>query len=176
MVAAYNGSAWFYTHSSGLVLISSTTIGSAVSSVTVSGAFSSTYENYRIIVSGGVASGSVNVKLQLGSTTTGYYAFRIYGQYNAATVTGEQTNNGANFYMGFASTNTIFGIMDVSGPNAAKRTTVFGYGAVPALSSLGPQIVGGFEDSATQHTAFTILPDSNQTFTGGTIRVYGYKN
>jgi hypothetical protein len=39
-----------------LTLIKTQTIGTAVSSVTVTGAFSTTYDNYKIIVSGGVAS------------------------------------------------------------------------------------------------------------------------
>jgi hypothetical protein len=40
----------------GLTLISTTTIGTTVSSITVSGAFSATYDNYKIVVSGGTGS------------------------------------------------------------------------------------------------------------------------
>jgi hypothetical protein len=49
----YNGSAWVSAISSGLNLITSQVIGSGVASVQVTGAFSTTYDAYKIIVSGG---------------------------------------------------------------------------------------------------------------------------
>jgi hypothetical protein len=71
----YDGSSWNPVGvAPGLVLISTTTIGTTVASVTVSGAFSATYDNYKIIVSGGVGSTNITLRLKLGSTTTGYYA------------------------------------------------------------------------------------------------------
>jgi hypothetical protein len=58
----------------GLVLISATTIGTTVANVTVSGAFSATYDNYKIILSDGVSSASsCNLNFKFGATTTGYY-------------------------------------------------------------------------------------------------------
>jgi len=45
------------TSASGLTFIKSQTIGSAVSSVTVTGAFSATYDNYLITINGGAGSG-----------------------------------------------------------------------------------------------------------------------
>ena len=39
-----------YLNNGGLVYISGTTVGTGVSSVTVSSAFSSTYDNYRVII------------------------------------------------------------------------------------------------------------------------------
>jgi hypothetical protein len=63
------------------------TIGSAVSSVTVNGAFSSTYDNYRIIISGGVGSTANNIGFTLGATTTGYYEARINCTYSTGVVT-----------------------------------------------------------------------------------------
>ena len=57
---------------SALVLISSTTIGTTVSSVTVSSAFSSTYDAYKIVLTGGVGSASDSaIALKLGSTKIG---------------------------------------------------------------------------------------------------------
>jgi hypothetical protein len=58
----------------GLTLITAQTIGSGVATVTVSSVFSATYENYKIIMSGGVSSATSSIRFQLGATTTGYYA------------------------------------------------------------------------------------------------------
>jgi len=176
-VAAYNGSAWVYTNSDGLVLVKTQTINSGVISMAVTGAFSSDYENYRIIVSGGVANYPNNLWLQLGNTTTGYYGFRTYGSFNAATVTGQQINNSSNLFVGFGSVNSLFAVIDVSGPNAARRTAVSAYGVTTQSNAgIGVMFGGGFEDSNTQHTGFSILTDSVWNMTGGIIRVYGYKN
>ena len=63
----------------GLRLIKKQTIGTGVSSVTVTGAFSATYDNYKIIVTGGSNSvGTSNVLTTLGGSTTGYYYNLIY--------------------------------------------------------------------------------------------------
>jgi hypothetical protein len=51
--------------SSGMTLISTTTIGTAVSSVNVTSAFSTTYDNYKIMISGGVASTTVGTEHQV---------------------------------------------------------------------------------------------------------------
>ena len=68
-LAAYNGSAWITQN--GLQLIKIQTIGSAVSSVTVSDVFNSIYDNYLVQLSGGVGSTAQNLNLTLGATATG---------------------------------------------------------------------------------------------------------
>lgn len=161
---------------SALVLISSTTIGSAVSSVTVSNAFSSTYDNYKIIVSGGVASTSGAGRLSLGSTTTGYYGFYVVGSYSATTVTGENNNNTTAGFEDcfFGSTNSLIMNLDLFAPNLAK-TTHANWTCANANTASSWLVGGGFLNDTTQYTAFTLTPSSG-TLTGGTIRVYGYTN
>jgi hypothetical protein len=176
----YDGANWVAISggsSSGLDLISTTTIGTTVSTVTVSSAFSSTYDNYLVLISGGSASGNCNLTLQLGSTTSGYYWFGYYGVTSSATVTGINGSNTANFsYAGIGSTNDINSITTIQAPYLAKRTHISTTSS-RANTASNPTINRneGFEDSNTQHTAFTIAPDSG-TITGGTIKVYGYKN
>jgi hypothetical protein len=159
----------------GLTLITAQTIGSAVSSVTVTGAFSATYENYKIVVSGGTSSGEANLTLQLGSTTTGYYA--AYGriEYVGAGQSFASDNNGAVFSrFGATNTNGMVGNCDVLSPNLAKNTFFTGtYLGTATASSAGS--FAGFLNNTTAYTAFTIATSSG-TLTGGTIRVYGYKN
>ena len=158
----------------GLVFISSTTIGTSVTSITVSSAFSSTYNNYKIIVSGGSAAEDCSIFLQLGSTTSGYYGWSLEGSSSASTVTGTPRSNVDNFKSPFGgSTNGLSGIVELQGPNMAERTAL--YGQRIRLSTPGAVILtNGFENSDTQHTAFTILSDT--AMTGGTIKVYGYAN
>lgn len=160
---------------SALVLISSTTIGSAVTSVTVSNAFSATYDNYLIIVSGGVASTSVNISLALGASTTGYYAFDIYGDYSLSTVTGFNASNAASINIGVGTTSNLDAQCVVKGPYLSK-TTGFVYDYSQHKTSGAPVGSGhAFLNDTTSYTAFTIGRSSG-TITGGTIRVYGYAN
>ena len=163
------------TPASGLTLIKTQTIGSAVSSVTVTSAFSSTYDNYRITVSGGVASANNVLNLTLGATTTGYYRFQINALYSVSTVGGSNGSNTASFYgSGLGSVNSITGDFELQSPNLAKNTHWRGFAAG---SSSNNEIYWnqGYLADTTAYTAFT-LTTSTGTLTGGTIRVYGYQN
>jgi hypothetical protein len=159
----------------GLTLVKTETIGTAVSSITVSNAFSSTYDNYLITVNGGVCSADITLDLQLGSTTTGYYGFGGYGNPNSATLLGDNYNNISKFRIAFSGDSSIIsGRLELQNPNLAKRTMIYSQSARSATNGIN-LIYAGSETSTTQHTAFTLLTSSG-TVTGGTIRVYGYSN
>ena len=51
---------------SGLTYVKQQTIGNGVASVTVSDAFSATYDNYKIVINGGATSAQTSISLQLG--------------------------------------------------------------------------------------------------------------
>jgi hypothetical protein len=158
---------------SALTLVKTQTIGTAVSNVVVTNAFSAAYENYKIIVNGGVASTNCYISLQLGASTTGYYSFMIFGQYSGPTVTGSASSNGANFlYAGDGSTSGNYMNADFLNPFLAKYTR-FG-NSMGYQSALGSGMSSGVHQVATSYTDFTIAP-STGTLTGGTIYVYGYK-
>lgn len=171
------GLKWAAAPASGaLTLITSQTIGSAVSSIAVSNVFSSTYDNYLIIISGGVMSASKNLQLQLGSTTTGYYESSYYFGPTSGTFNSDPQNNGANFrYAATGSTDSMCGIVYLIGPNLAKATA-YQSNVMRAVANRIYNISYGTEDSSTQHTGFTLLVDGGGTATGGTIKVYGYQN
>jgi hypothetical protein len=159
----------------GLWLVKSQTIGIAVSSVTVTGAFSSDYDNYRIIVSGGVASTNNNLILTLGSTTTGYYRWVVYGNYNATTPLGGGGTNVSGWESSvYGTTDNLHGVMDLFGPNLAK-TTQWVDTVVEARTTGLVGFQGGYLNNTTQYTAFTFTTNTG-TITGGTIKVYGYRN
>jgi hypothetical protein len=161
---------------SGLTLISSTTVGTAVSSVEITGAFSSTYDNYFITASGIDGSTSTNGALTFGATTSGYYYSLIYTSFTSNTVVGVAGANQASFpnVLGYNASNGCNLHVNVKSPNLADNTVV-SYNYVEA-STGGIGLYGaGYLNNTTQYTSFKITPATG-TLTGGTIKVYGYQN
>ena len=170
----YDGANWQAVGASGLTLISSTTIGTTVSSVTVSSAFSATYDNYKIIVNGGTSSnGNTFLKMTLGATVTNYYYGELSRTY-AGVLGGGNSSNGSNWFAGLAKTNGLVMNMELQNPFLSARTIFSFIGANPTTTG-ECEFVGGFLDNATSYTEFTLAPNAG-TITGGTIRVYGYAN
>jgi hypothetical protein len=173
----YSGIAWVAVggaSASGLTLIKSQTIGSAVSSVTVTDAFSATYDNYLITVSDGVGSTSGNTVMTLGATTANYYVTGVFFSPTSSTVTGFNVNNGSGWVSTYFTTNNNSGHINLQSPFLSKRTT-FSTSAIGALSTSNFANYMGFLNNATSYTAFT-LTASTGNLTGGVIRVYGYQN
>jgi hypothetical protein len=161
-----------YLANSGLVYIKQQTIGSAVASVTVSDAFSTTYDNYKIVISGGLASGLTTLVLTLGASVTGYSSGTFYVSYGSTTPLAASDNASSSFgYAGYATTGFIAFNLDVVNPFLAKPT-VFGPTNWAAGTVAGTGT--GIHNVATSYTAFTIATSSG-TLTGGTIFVYGYR-
>jgi hypothetical protein len=158
-----------------LTLISSTTIGSAVTSVAVTGVFSSTYDNYLIIVSGGAHSSSGWLNLQMGATTTGYYQGRTETSYAGAADLGGSSNQASFRFVGWGAANGLNLAAQVISPNLAKNTFVYSSFARNGTTEAAG-ISNGYLDNTTQYTDFTLLRQTSGTLTGGTIKVYGYAN
>jgi hypothetical protein len=161
---------------SGLTLVKQQTIGSAVSSVTVTGAFSATYDNYLIQVNGGVASAGVDAALlTLGSTTTGYYLSGYYMNYSSSTVNGFNVNNGASFNACYATTAGISGRIFLQNPFLSDETTLQST-LIQVLTGGSQANYTGFLNNTTSYTAFTLTANAGGNLTGGEIRVYGFQN
>jgi hypothetical protein len=62
-------------------------------------------------------------------------------------------------------------VMDISNPNVAKRK----YGFVHSQSGNGSFMANIYQNTTSTTTGF-VLGKSGDTMTGGTIRVYGYRN
>lgn len=173
----YSGSAWVAiggTTATGLTLISATPC-SAVSSQAIT-AFSSTYQNYRIIIAGdGTADGTINLKMRSGSTdsSTGYYAYtnRYFSTNSTQTYA---NNNGTDYEIG-QSFNTASSVTDILRPFEAKRTallttyTVYNTSVPRSVNA----ITQGLHNLETSYDGFNLIL-SGGTFTG-TIYVYGYQ-
>ena len=159
----------------GLWLVKTQTVGTGVSSVTVSGAFSSTYDNYYVTYTGGTGSTLTPLRIQLGATATGYYNTLVYGTYANALINANVNDNNAARWTYVGSTSTTFQSLQMwlYGPNLAARTVMSAQYVDPANAGAA----NGYLADNTQYTAFTMTPLAvGATITGGTIRVYGYRN
>jgi hypothetical protein len=158
-----------YLANSGLVYVTSATIGTSVSSVAVANAFNSTFDNYKIVASGGTGNTAQAIAMILTGSTANYYQFLSYVNYATAGQTLASVNNGANWsYVGETSTNSTVINIDVINPNLAKYTYFNG-----SYTGTVAGTIGGYHGVATAYTGFTLSVAGNMT--GGTITVYGYR-
>ena len=148
------------------------TVGTAVSSVTVTNAFSATYDNYKIIYAGGVASQIINLRMNIGAAVANYYGAVLYCNYANNTPSAIGTNAGSSCtYVGGGDTSFVHVNADIESPFISK----------PTLVSCLYQDNGAFGSSnyrladTTSYSSFSLASNLG-TITGGTIRIYGYRN
>ena len=162
-----------YLANSGLVYVKTQTITGTPSTVTVSSAFSSSYDNYRIIVNA-TGSSQMSVGVQMGASATGYYGFLIYGDIGSNAVTGFSMSNNSLFRFvggGTGAGTSVVGSFDLLNPYAAAYTRV-PTGPYWDTNSMGQ--INAEHRVATSYTDFVLVAGSGN-FTGGTITVYGYR-
>jgi hypothetical protein len=155
----------------GLVLIKKQTIGTAVSSVAVTDAYSADYEAYKIIITGGVSSATCDLRvINTGSTASYAYAY-LYANYGTSAITASTSSSASNMaFVGVGTTATLRANFDVINPFLEKPTI---FSALIASNFIGGT-ANGYHNVATSYTGFTITPHTG-TLTGGTIYVYGYR-
>jgi len=157
---------------SGLVFVKAQTIGSGVSSVTVTDAFSSTYKSYLIQLTNVTATLTSVITFQLTGLTSGYYGNLIYanllggspvsaGYNNASTFTHAGGCNGVNAYLNLTCTNPFLALptfmtSEFVDTNNAGRTQAY-------------------QSSSTSVTGFSLGLTAG-SITGGQITIYGYRN
>ena len=157
----------------GLRLIKKQTVGSAVASVTVTGAFSATYDNYKIVYSGGTKSADGSIRLSLGASASGYNTACVYATYGTGTALAQVQQSATYFdYIGSGDASASFSDFDLIRPFAAAFT---GLSNATFLASGAAGTTNGQHRVATSYTDFTMTAGSGGgTLTGGTIYVYGY--
>jgi hypothetical protein len=155
----------------GMRLIKKQTIGSGVSSVAVTNAFSATYENYLIKVSGGSASTTTNMGFILTGQTSGYQFVYLHSSYGATPLSEGGTNASSFQFAGAISANGLHLHANISQPFMANMTRFNFEGAGTTGNYIGN--TQGNLNNTTSYTGFTISAASG-TMTGGTIYVYGY--
>lgn len=158
----------------GLWLVKSQTIGTGVTTVSVTGAFSADYDNYIVTITGGTASANASIRLQMNNSTgTTYLTAGTYGNY--------AVNSGLTYNPAAATSwlDLIIGgtagysaVIALNNPFLARPT----YGSTETSNNATFYKFSIVDTSSSSNTGFTLTPPTSQTLTGGTIRVYGFKN
>jgi hypothetical protein len=159
----------------GLWLVKTVTVGSGVSAVDVTAAFSSTYDNYVISYSNVDASvNGAGFFFRFGtvaSPVTTNYKFGGFFSGYAGTVINLLQSNPGYWEVGGTNTSNSSSVFGVQGPNLAAHSTF----STQFARTDAAFVISGIQEATTQHTDFHLYPSSG-TITGGTIRVYGYRN
>ncbi len=160
---------------SGSIATQGTVTFSGASSVSLNGAFSSTYDNYRIVINVVGSSGVPDIRMRLRTSGTDnsaseYRMGRYYvGVTSALTAGSENATTATSFFVGQTSTDYSYIITELSNPQLARRKNGISLNAGNSTSFIGLGL-----NNTTTYDGFTIYPDAG-TITG-TIRVYGLKN
>jgi hypothetical protein len=161
----------FANAAGGLVFIKSQTVGSAVSSVTVTNAFNADFEAYKIIATNVQSTVGANCNLGLTGLTSNYYGNLIYSNYASGSVLSLGNNNTTSFTHA-GGTDGLFLVFncDIINPFLAHPTSFAA--AYQDNSNAGRYT--GVQNQSTSASGFTLTAVAG-TLTGGTIRVYGYR-
>jgi hypothetical protein len=160
----------------GLWLVKTQTVGTGVSSVTVTGAFSADFDNYRITWTGGNLSASDSLRLQFGpSSVPGYSSSYETGlNYGTPAASAFAYNSSGTFvWVGGGGATTAWFFVELLNPFLPEYTRML-QGAYQSGSAFGNSY--GVHSQTESYTDFTISTAIATTMTGGTIRVYGYRN
>ena len=157
----------------GLWLTKTVTIGTTVSSVSVTDCFTTDYLNYRVVIGSVEGSTNLELRLQLTGLTSASYnnAVNTIGA-GGTTVTNVGGNSMTYVPVGRADGGTQNScVIDITGPFSTRRT-----GFMLLANGDGNVLFGGSQAvDANSRTGFSIAT-STGTITGGTIKVYGYRN
>jgi hypothetical protein len=161
----------------GLVHINTTSF-SAVSSQSINDVFSSTYNHYKIVVSGsGSTTATLDLRLRVSgsdNSTSNYYYAGVLLESSTAAFIKAQGDPTTYFRLGTIGTNTGIIETTISNPQQAEYTgyvTTNGY--LYGTNEGGWYNIGGAFSGTTSFTGFTLIPASG-TITGR-VSIYGYK-
>ncbi len=161
----------------GLWLVKSQTVGTGVASVVVTGAFSSDYNNYFVTWTAGTGSvGGAQLRIAFNvDTGNNYYSNIITQTAGLAAVNGQAFGALVGFtVVGYVDTGDTSLSLTINNPNRALNTNFYGsFNCLGGSSQVGT--VGGWSIGTGANTGFTFYPSSG-TISGGTIRVYGFRN
>lgn len=165
----------------GLVYIGATTLNAVTNNI--SNVFSSTYDSYRVVISGlNNATTTARVynlrfRTTTDDTSLNYNAFQTF-VYGAGVTGAGGTTSVAQADLGTLSNTATAGaalVMDIFNPNLATITTFTGT-AVTYQSNVANFVfrtLGGAMNTTTQYTGFSIIGTTDNL--SGTVRVYGYR-
>jgi hypothetical protein len=164
---------WAAPAGGGLVWIGNTAF-SATTTVNVNNVFSTTYDYYRVIVTGSATSPNpLTLRLRVSGTdtTTGYNSQALIAD-TTTTVVRKNYTGTDDIQLGDISTNASSFVFDVTNPYLTSPT---GFTIENMFYGGGTDIIfetfASVQTDSTSFTGFTILSANNAT---GTLSVYGY--
>jgi hypothetical protein len=150
---------------------------SGCTSMSVNGAFTSTYTNYLIITDSISANTQTDISFRLrasGSDTTSNYKGIVFTKpftsgVSAPVSIGTTTFGTSNIYFGDGNSTANFSNnFVISSPNVASKTSLTG----AVISEDTYFTVGGYQTDSTQFDGFTFYTTTNNIT--GVVRIYGY--
>lgn len=165
------------TVSGGTATVNSTgavTLGSGITSISLNGVFTSTYNQYRIVLDLKTSvSGGASTRFRFRKTgtdrTTGYYGSTFGTYFSGSAIQVENRSNGADGWAGHYGTDEGICEIDISPLQNSMKYNLTHY-SIP----IGAAFQGGYSTNATGGAdGFTLYP-STGSFTSGNIKVYGY--
>lgn len=167
---------------SGLVLITSSTF-SAASAVNVNNCFTSTYENYRVIIDFSAASTTLTTRMRMrvGGADSSASSYVLNQTYNNTTTTVANSQVTGQTQWDLATVDgTVAPYLrmpfDIFGPQLTRFTTLTGSFAQVSASTPTYFIVtnGMFFTATTSFDGFSLLTSTGTI--SGSVRIYGYRN
>jgi hypothetical protein len=157
----------------GLWLVKTQTVGSGVSSVTVTGAFSADYDNYEVVYQTGDASATAALFVKFNNSAGATYSYGGgYTLFGTTSFVAEQANNTTDgIRIGNSNPDLSSCVFQVISPFLATPTHVMSQHADHQFFS----VRGGRDSNAVSQTDLTLVAPGS-TLTGGTIRIYGRRN
>jgi hypothetical protein len=159
----------------GLVHLNTTTI-SGQTSVAISNIFSSSFDNYRLVLDGTMASGGY-VTMQLAGSTTAVYDYMGWETYRSGGTAASGTNTtgaASHFRIGNFYAQGGGCSVELYRPFTTSRTAYTSNSATTNADGSGSVFIwGGMHRTSASYTGMTLLADNAFT---GTLRIYGYRN
>lgn len=147
------------------------TIGTGNTSVTVSNAFSADYLNYRIVFTGGTSLNEDFLNFTISGGSGNSYRWGAQFVQYSNTVNTSVGNGNASSRIAVMGTTSWSFVMDIHKPFSTSQTNWESQSSSDGYSWAG----SGYNSTSASSSGFTISPAAG-TITGGTIRVYGYRN
>ena len=167
---AATGLKWAAASSAGLVFVASSDF-SATSAVNINNCFTSTYSNYRVLVTFTGSTGmDITCRLRVGGadSSSALYSNRRAALGASYTTTASTTGTSMNFSVGRA-TNASTAAYDFANPEATKQTGILGQSFEPD---------GLFDINGCTYTATTSFDGFSLITSGGTmtgtVTIFGY--
>jgi hypothetical protein len=161
----------------GLTLISKQTVTTGTSALNFNNVFDSTYKNYKIVISRAVANTNTTwaLRLRVGGVSSGTNYRYQRSQVSNTTFSGSRDASTANFAFASSIIDNFSGVIDLFDPFVVGATAMVSNLQANASTTTYIFDCSGIHTTTTSYDGFEIFVTDANTWTGGSVYVYGYK-